>query len=285
MIKIIKNLDAIPLPLKSASCGREIEKAMVEKGHHNFRDNYYAHDDVKSELKSAYGNKCAFCESDVTAGSALQVEHYRPKAKVAENSQHHGYFWLGYEWSNLLYACSKCNRAKWNKFPLQNENDRIKKPPLSRGKLDKTRCKSDREPLKSEGALLINPEIENPGEHLIFLPSGKIEGVTRKGKTTIETCRLHRDPLVIARKKLIEQFMRRFMRYVSDFYQDRIGMETLNYNIKRDLCELMDIIVENLQYSALARSMVRHFESFFIRRFSRRKDRDLLKKAYQNAFA
>ncbi len=45
------------------------------------------------------------------------------------------------------------------------------------------------------------------------------------------------------------------------------------------------MIVENMPYSALARSMVAHFDYFFIRGFRSRQDRDLLRKAYENTFA
>ncbi len=101
MIRIRKNFDSIPAPLQGPHCVEKLEKALSEKGRHKFSDSCYAHADVKKELERIYNHKCSFCESDVTAGSALQVEHYRPKAKIEESELHQGYYWLGYEWSNL----------------------------------------------------------------------------------------------------------------------------------------------------------------------------------------
>jgi len=40
------------------------------------------------------------------------VEHYRPRKKFPE---------LELDWSNLFYACAKCNSYKGNYWPLDNE--------------------------------------------------------------------------------------------------------------------------------------------------------------------
>jgi hypothetical protein len=47
-----------------------------------------------------YKNKYAYCETNTLAGATLQVEHYRPKAKLIEDTDHLGYYWLAYEWTN-----------------------------------------------------------------------------------------------------------------------------------------------------------------------------------------
>ena len=47
---------------------------------------------------------CAYCE-DRTDG---EVDHFRPKSRFPE---------LVYEWSNWLFACNSCNRAKGDKWP------------------------------------------------------------------------------------------------------------------------------------------------------------------------
>lgn len=80
---------------------------------------------VWRELKELFINalfheKCAYCESRTTANFPLHVEHYRPKAGVTEKRNeddpkirdvidHPGYFWLAYEWYNLILACANCN--------------------------------------------------------------------------------------------------------------------------------------------------------------------------------
>jgi hypothetical protein len=62
------------------------------------------------ELLHKYQNgKCCFCERRRDAKLEADVEHFRPKLKVTENAGHPGYWWLAYEWSNLLFACKACN--------------------------------------------------------------------------------------------------------------------------------------------------------------------------------
>jgi hypothetical protein len=81
-------------------------------------------------LKYKFHNKCAYCETKAVQFYA-DAEHYRPKASVqvrerdselrpavcalpleggkAREMKHPGYFWLAYNWRNLLPACKRCN--------------------------------------------------------------------------------------------------------------------------------------------------------------------------------
>jgi len=86
--------------------------ALHEKNQHHFTPYYYGHPDkVRHDLEELYFGKCAYCETKVT-GAVLRVDHYRPKNRIKEEQTHTGYYWLGYEWSNLFPACEKCNLAK-----------------------------------------------------------------------------------------------------------------------------------------------------------------------------
>ncbi len=74
-------------------------------------------------------DKCAFCESKVSAIAYGDVEHFRPKAGYQQSHdddlQRPGYYWLAYEWSNLFFSCSICNQqGKRNVFPLANPRRR-----------------------------------------------------------------------------------------------------------------------------------------------------------------
>lgn len=100
---------------------------------------------VWSELKvwlneNVYHYRCAYCEgpldSDRFKGDA---EHFRPKGRVtfrdAEGNSrtaqcrlpdgtevdHPGYFWLAYDWRNLVPACADCNSGfgKVDQFPVK----------------------------------------------------------------------------------------------------------------------------------------------------------------------
>jgi hypothetical protein len=67
-----------------------------------------------------YNKKCAYCEERIKT----YIEHYRPKGSV-QGSRHGGYYWLCYEWSNLLPACHECNKfggGKGTQFPVGNKH-------------------------------------------------------------------------------------------------------------------------------------------------------------------
>lgn len=103
--------------------------------------------DIKKFLiDNVFHHKCAYCETNlVEARQDADAEHFRPKlavnykekpeqdnrkyinANVTDVSQnppevidHPGYFWLAYNWKNLLPACRFCNSndGKKNQFPV-----------------------------------------------------------------------------------------------------------------------------------------------------------------------
>lgn len=83
----------------------------------------YADPGVKTALRTAQHDKCAFCETTNPSAHGV-VEHYRPKdgwrQKRRDPLQKPEYFWLAYDWENLLFACDVCNDRshKENLFPL-----------------------------------------------------------------------------------------------------------------------------------------------------------------------
>lgn len=115
----------------------------------------YGAQDVKSALKDDQFRKCAYCERHFN-GDYGAVEHYRPKKKyqVAEHTpMHKGYYWLAYDWKNLLYSCSECNTSyKRCLFPLFDESKRD-----IAGKN-----------ISQEEPLLINPAKEDPARFIVF---------------------------------------------------------------------------------------------------------------------
>src|SRR5215472_5170548 len=76
--------------------------------------------DLKAFLlrKDYFDGRCAYCESPVTSTDFGDAEHYRPKGAVTGEDRkaveyggapHPGYYWLAYDWRNLLPACGQCN--------------------------------------------------------------------------------------------------------------------------------------------------------------------------------
>lgn len=166
-------------------------------------------------LNEAFNDKCAYCEGNHSSGYPANVEHYRPKNGVTENRtqiDHPGYFWLAYEWENLLLACAHCNgphpsmragkeishEGKLNEFRIRGK--RVYEPSDDRS--------AWRQELKDERPLLINPCLDNPAEHIYFLENGMLYHKTPEGEETIEVCDLNRPALVNARLTLAKNVAR-----------------------------------------------------------------------------
>ncbi len=96
--------------------------------------------DVKPELKKVFHGKCWYTESP-QAGTDVDVDHYRPKGRVAKTKKdgtdepHPGYWWLAFKLDNYRYSCIYANRrrcdveigvtgGKADNFPLWNEDNR-----------------------------------------------------------------------------------------------------------------------------------------------------------------
>jgi hypothetical protein len=166
--------------------------------------------ELKGHLLTLFHGKCAYCETKIVADSFADVEHYRPKSKVtdekkavvtaADGSEHPGYYWTAYDYTNYLPACSKCNgsRGKLNKFPVKG-----------------TRAFKPTDPLAPEDPALINPLFEDPAEYLLFVPSidsggnapkevGTVTGTGAKrerGDMTREIVWLNREDLIDLRRQ------------------------------------------------------------------------------------
>jgi len=144
----------------------------------SFDNNIYGHATVKNVLRKAQFDKCCFCERRTETGD---VEHFRGKGgyqqKEGDKIGKPGYYWLAYDWENLLFACEKCNRSfKRSYFPLANP---------------KQRAKSHHDNLNLEKPLFIHPVNEDPEKFIEFIgsiPRAKNE----KGKVTIERIGLKR---------------------------------------------------------------------------------------------
>ena len=156
--------------------------AQVDAGNTDFcfDSKVYAHDSVKEQMMKDQHRKCAYCEQHKN-GDFGCVEHYRPKGGFGSPLQKPGYYWLAYDWQNLLFSCSECNTSyKRNLFPLVNENARD----------------IEHRDISNEEPTIINPATTDPGEHIEFsefiIRPKLIDGQeSLQGKTTIGVFRLN----------------------------------------------------------------------------------------------
>lgn len=168
--------------------------------------------EVVEALMGLYNDKCAYCE---TKEFDPQIEHYRPKNKVTGARKHPGYFWLAFEWSNLVSTCFDCNKigkGKGNRFPLLGgEANRLSTPPLSQNGsgLDVNELRPDHPQLSKERPYLLHPEFDIPEICFAFDNEGLMSGIDAegRGKETIKICNLNRKNLRYRRQKALEFFV------------------------------------------------------------------------------
>lgn len=151
-----------------------------------FDGDTYGARSVKEALKTAQAGKCAFCEAIIGHISFGDVEHFRPKGawKQCEDDKltYPGYYWLAYNWDNLLLACTLCNRRyKKNLFPLEDPS---------------RRAHSHNDDLARENPMLIDPGAEDPEQHITFRGTEAVaKNNSPRGQTSIDVFGLNRDEL------------------------------------------------------------------------------------------
>ncbi len=152
----------------------------------DFDRDTYAHRTVKAALILMQREKCAFCEAKPLHVADGDVEHFRPKAAVRQSDaaamQYPGYYWLAYEWENLLFACERCNRRhKRNAFPLAD---------------DSVRTRTHHHAPGAEAPLFVDPASEDPEMHIGFREHVPIAiGGSSRGEQTIKHLGLGRKQL------------------------------------------------------------------------------------------
>jgi 5-methylcytosine-specific restriction endonuclease McrA len=215
---------------------------------------------VYMDLHGPFHGKCAYCESLIAADQPGDVEHFRPKGRVtATNSTttpityveggitklHPGYYWLAYDWQNLLPACVDCNSpntkkipgkhmGKWNYFPVKGF--RAVRP-----------SEEDK-----EDPLLINPVLRLPEEHLEIDDTGIFVALTEEGQECIDVfCLNEREALVEARKTTYQGVKEKILWIIGALIQGNPKAGTW-------LSELEGVKAGEKPYSAAARVAIKN---------------------------
>lgn len=200
MNKIFKSAKIPEILIKKGKSSTDVLVASVESGEDSlfFDRTIYADSVVKEQLKNDQNKKCAYCERFLN-GDYGAVEHFRPKAGYIEINngkevlKKPGYYWLAYDWKNLLYSCSECNTSyKRNYFPLEKEEKR----------------NIALRDITEETPLLINPVEDNLEDLLEFHRYMVVaKDNNEKGNTTINLLKLNE------RKDLVERRRREWEKY------------------------------------------------------------------------
>lgn len=212
---------------------------------------------VYKAIDGPFHGKCAYCESFIAADQPGDLDHFRPKGKVTDLAHqpitiqdeqgrtipHLGYYWLAYDWRNLLPSCEDCNQpsrqktggqliGKWDRFPVKgfratNPGEEVQEEPL-----------------------LIHPGLQDPEHHLSVDETGIFAAKTLEGETCIEIFGLNmREGLVDYRKAAYTETKNKIMILVAALLLNSPEKETY-------LTEFKDIKAGKRPYSAPARAAI-----------------------------
>lgn len=213
----------------------------------------YRRKSIKQELYFAkngpFRGKCAYCECWITDFQHGDIEHFRPKKAATDIddqpvlvpdgdgsvvTEHQGYYWLAYEWRNLLPSCQGCNQPGVVRDNVTGEERRIGK--RNRFPVQGRRAWQPGHDLAVEQPLLINPMEEEPSAHLaVDLDQGAMIPKSPRGQACIEVFGLNlRDRLPEERKKAMNEVRGLLVEYLysSEASQKRDCLERLT-RIKR----------------------------------------------------
>ena len=176
--------------------------ALEEREKHHADRDIYADDEVKMALERLFRDKCAYCESKITATADWDVEHFRPKGRVAERGDHPGYYWLTYDWENLYPSCQHCNqrrrdRPRWGDSSESVGGGKVDQFPLFD---EATRAMSPSDDVRQEVTLLIDPCFADPEDYLGYDPTGQLFALQGNlYSATIDVMNLNRSRLRVSR--------------------------------------------------------------------------------------
>lgn len=283
---------AAPPQLRSIKASREMNLAKDRYKNwtpgcdiKSFEFTAYRNPNIKAALLKMSHYKCAYCESAIENGS-MDIEHYRPKGGIIDDDTHPGYWWLAFEWTNLLPSCRPCNSAIHQHVVTEDvtledfELSEFEPPEGLYGKAQYFPINNSRliAPINDhffEDALLIDPTRMDPEPSFKWLEVDALSivipasgnGVTdEKGKTTIECFGLNRIGLVRHRsEKLLElQRMRKlilgYINNIRDSAECAKELREPGSFIRVAIESISESTLSNKKYAGMCRAFLCEFE-------------------------
>ena len=202
MIKIDKGLypkilDSEKVKLANEQITNFYSRKSREQKRYSFHFDKAVLNELKEVLHERFHGKCGYCEILIPSHEYGTIDRFRPHNGVRDNKNYFKdlYWWLAYDWDNLIYSCQECNQYKANYFPI-----------------DGKRALNKDNDLEKENKLLLNPCIDNPNHHISYDDkTGKLIGLTNIGEQTIQLLRLNRENLNEERRKVVNNL-------INDYY-------------------------------------------------------------------
>jgi hypothetical protein len=162
-------------------------------------------------LLKLFNDKCAYCETVIGSNQPGDVEHYRPKGRLRDHTSkvvrvkvrntemdHPGYWWLAYDWLNLLPSCIDCNRRR------RHGADQALAGKADLFEVRGSRAALPNDDLKKEQPLLLDPSTPDfdAAKHFEFCSNGQIKPLTDEAQYSCELLGLNIRETLVAQREL-----------------------------------------------------------------------------------
>jgi uncharacterized protein (TIGR02646 family) len=159
--------EIVEAELSAKSSGDDIQIARKKAITNGLKKRSNIWREIAPSLEEIRKGKCWYSESK-NSGSDKDVDHFRPKNAVKEDSSHEGYWWLAFDWKNYRYSCQWCNQrrvdvihgtdgGKWDHFPLKSNS---------------FRARQESDNYEDEEIDLLDPTVASDCKLLTFRPDG-----------------------------------------------------------------------------------------------------------------
>lgn len=219
---------------------------------------------VRDDLRRMSTGKCWYCETaDIRAD--CPVDHFRPKKRVAEVTDHPGYWWLAFDTTNFRYCCTFCNSrridqdtgvggGKADHFPLLDESTRAYGPDDDAF----AECPILLDPVDPEDPTLL--WFDERGEALSRRSESENPTDFERATKSIELYHLNHSYIVSARAAVAAAIQRRVKRI--DTYLLRENTEpTARQAIKAEMREIRRLMDGATPFCATARCVLRGYRT------------------------
>lgn len=235
MIRI--NRGSKPNFLESDDVDLAIEKAQnfyASKNRNQKRYSFPFINEIDKKLRpilfELFHKKCGYCETKIDFHNIGVVDRYRPYKGVRDQKEYFEdlYWWLTYNWENLIYSCKECSQYKAAYFPIEGK-----------------RALNKKNSLEKEKPLLINPCLGEPNLYFSYDEDGNIYSEKDEGAQTIELLKLNRTNLIESRKLAKQEIIEIVERIVKNG-SDSISLKELDY--LQNIFNLEDPSIEFLSF-------------------------------------
>ncbi len=258
MISVRKNPNEIPPILQSDQTQQAIETLLeIGKFVGYPRLDILMHEQVLGKLLEIHYNKCAFCEEGISIEeSTAFLAHYRSPEL---------YYWLVYEWTNLLPVCEECKLYEDSQFPIMNKQKRVKTPPN-----DRNLWRIDSNIHLAEAPLIINPELDIPEKYIAIDREGNLQPIKRnlRATSTITAYKINMGSSAVARHRIIRQITQKLYQAATTLLEETKRYPTPLPLLKKYfdpiLKELNTMAAQRTPHAMMGKNMLFNFEYFFI---------------------